>query len=685
MTSLIRSAFLKELRKRLRRIREAIRDLFFKRNFLGDQELGLLRVPRKQRVVVLQSAVWNYVFEESEDELSQFESYLRTVFDKELFEGNWIDRYIERAYADTLERKSRHLDQMLARHRELAKHLPSPDIAVNLLAPQRPEKVARLARRSYESLKGFEGDAVNRLKLILLDGLAHGERSTEIVPRMLEEFDFLTERRAEVIARTEIIRAHAEGALDLYSSYSESLKVRVIVEFSATEDNRVCPKCASLEGLTFTLQDARDLIPVHPNCRCTFIPDEDSLIEDLEREMEEEAEEYPAPTEQVVEKPKEVRRRRASTRRPARRPVEKPAEEVVEKPKKASKKKAAKKVAKKPAEEVVEKPVEKPAGKPAEEAVEKPKKVSKKKTVKKPAEEAVEKPAEKPVEKPLEEVVKEPEKGGAPQRFSYRIVAPFIKEDPEVASSEWDPTLLTDEILLNPKEVIRKARFLEENRDYARRLTRGHMRRASKRGATLPVLSWISSSTCFTAIHLEERYGEKIPSHIADMIGPKERRQAKQFKEFIEEAASQSKPKKVLHLFRGLAFIEEREKRAGKRFVELMRKAERGEVVLVNDIPNSSSANPTVAERFARCLASSGISVMMCIKSKYGVGVSGRYPEEEIVLPPGSVLEIEKVVEVPKTDVVDRYIVYARLYEARPGGVEGGKLVGRFRAVKPQK
>lgn len=76
---------------------------------------------------------------------------------------------------------------------------------------------------------------------------------------------------------------------------------------------------------------------------------------------------------------------------------------------------------------------------------------------------------------------------------------------------------------------------------------------------------------------------------------------------------------------------------------------------------------------------------MMCIKSKYGVGVSGWYPEEEIVLPPGSVLEIEKVVEVPKTDAVDRYIVYARLYEARPGGVEGGKPVGRFRAVKPQK
>jgi len=677
MTSLIRSAFLKELRKRLRRIREAIRDLFFKRNFLGDQELGLLRVPRKQRVVVLQSAVWNYVFEESEDELSQFESYLRTVFDKELFEGNWIDRYIERAYADTLERKSRHLDQMLARHRELAKHLPSPDIAVNLLAPQRPEKVARLARRSYESLKGFEGDAVNRLKLILLDGLAHGERSTEIVPRMLEEFGFLTERRAEVIARTEIIRAHAEGALDLYSSYSESLKVRVIVEFSATEDNRVCPKCASLEGLTFTLQDARGLIPVHPNCRCTFIPDEDSLIEDLEREMEEEAEEYPAPTEQVVEKPKEVRRRRTSTRRPARRPVEKPAEEAVEKP------------VERPAEEAVEKPVERPVEKPLEEVVEKPKKVSKKKAAKKvakkPAEEVVEKPAEKPVEKPLEEVVKEPEKGGAPQRFSYRIVAPFIKEDPEVASSEWDPTLLTDEILLNPEEVIRKARFLGENRDYARLLTHGHMRRASKRGATPPVLSWISSSTCFTAIHLEERYGEKIPSHIADMIGPEERRQAKQFKEFIEEVASQSKPKKVLHLFRGLAFTEKREKRAGKRFVELMRKAERGEVVLVNDIPNSSSANPTVAERFARCPASGGISVMMCIKSKYGVGVSGRYPEEEIVLPPGSVLEIEKVVEVPKTDAVDRYIVYARLHEARPGGVEGGKPVGRFRAVKPQK
>ena len=37
-------------------------------------------------------------------------------------------------------------------------------------------------------------------------------------------------------------------------------------------DDRVCDICESYEGNTYTLAEARALIPAHPNCRCSIVP-----------------------------------------------------------------------------------------------------------------------------------------------------------------------------------------------------------------------------------------------------------------------------------------------------------------------------------------------------------------------------------------------------------------------------
>jgi hypothetical protein len=49
-------------------------------------------------------------------------------------------------------------------------------------------------------------------------------------------------------------------------------------------DDRVCDECDSLEGLTFTIEEARRLIPVHPNCRCVFVPTNDKRFAPVPRE-----------------------------------------------------------------------------------------------------------------------------------------------------------------------------------------------------------------------------------------------------------------------------------------------------------------------------------------------------------------------------------------------------------------
>ena len=37
-------------------------------------------------------------------------------------------------------------------------------------------------------------------------------------------------------------------------------------------DDRVCDECSRLHLLAFTLEKIRGLIPMHPRCRCTFVP-----------------------------------------------------------------------------------------------------------------------------------------------------------------------------------------------------------------------------------------------------------------------------------------------------------------------------------------------------------------------------------------------------------------------------
>jgi SPP1 gp7 family putative phage head morphogenesis protein len=77
--------------------------------------------------------------------------------------------------------------------------------------------------------------------------------------------------RARMIARTEIIRAHAEGQLDALEKLGVD-KVGVMVEWSTAGDDRVCSLCMSLEGVVLKIKEARGLIPRHISCRCAFSP-----------------------------------------------------------------------------------------------------------------------------------------------------------------------------------------------------------------------------------------------------------------------------------------------------------------------------------------------------------------------------------------------------------------------------
>ncbi len=186
--------------------------------------------------------------------------------------GPWTMKYIESAYKKGL------INSYLASRRGLDKSDPAyidksqeEFLRSAFLAPERISKVQLLAARAFEQLKGFNAQMGSQLNTILAQGMIDGKGALQIAREMVDKIDDMTEKQALRIARTEIIRAHAEGQLDALEELGVS-EVGVLVEWTTAKDARVCPICADMEGVTFTIDEARGKIPAHPNCRCAFVP-----------------------------------------------------------------------------------------------------------------------------------------------------------------------------------------------------------------------------------------------------------------------------------------------------------------------------------------------------------------------------------------------------------------------------
>jgi len=69
-----------------------------------------------------------------------------------------------------------------------------------------------------------------------------------------------------MIARTETAKASSEGTLEGYKAADVGT-----VRFTAALDS--CDICAGYDGNVYTLREGEGLIPVHPNCRCVWVPE----------------------------------------------------------------------------------------------------------------------------------------------------------------------------------------------------------------------------------------------------------------------------------------------------------------------------------------------------------------------------------------------------------------------------
>lgn len=182
----------------------------------------------------------------------------------------WLYKYVQSSY------KQAAIQTYIAARPQLQKPMPQYEgsradfLESSFGAPERVSKLRMLYTRSYENLKGITAQMSAQMSRTMADGMAQGKGAMEVA-RELSKINGISVRRSKVLARTELVHAHAEGALDTMEDLGIK-QTSAELEFLTADDDGVCPVCKKLNGKVYTIPEARGIIPVHPNCRCAWKP-----------------------------------------------------------------------------------------------------------------------------------------------------------------------------------------------------------------------------------------------------------------------------------------------------------------------------------------------------------------------------------------------------------------------------
>ena len=208
-------------------------------------------------------------------------------------EENWSDEYIDSAFRDGVFSAAIGLQGagMSLETNSLSgklKDLINEPIRLGMLAPHAVDLLRSLRTGTRNEIvnltTNFRTDVSQIVSRGLQQGLtnsqitgnieyliSHKGKHTDIVDTLGRKYS--TRDIATSLARTEVVRAYNQSLLDTYETFGIT-QVSGVAEFRLTTagDKKVCPVCRSLEGTVYSIAEAKGILPVHRNCRCTFQP-----------------------------------------------------------------------------------------------------------------------------------------------------------------------------------------------------------------------------------------------------------------------------------------------------------------------------------------------------------------------------------------------------------------------------
>jgi len=243
---------------------------------------------RKPQPIILNAEEWRFLNDERR--LEELKKWLRfktgQLFLKHELQDStqtWLGNYIQQAYERGLKRAERDYRKPMPFNLKPEAKAPYQQgqlaefMRQSLGGPVPLERVRSLATRAFNDLQGVTEQMSTAISRVLLDGMVNGLSPRDTGAELNKVVDGY-KNRGTAIARTETIRAFNEGALDGLQNLGATA-VGVMVEWStsgmgitAKGNLSPCPKCAPLAGLVLTIEEARGLLPRHPNCMCSLIP-----------------------------------------------------------------------------------------------------------------------------------------------------------------------------------------------------------------------------------------------------------------------------------------------------------------------------------------------------------------------------------------------------------------------------
>jgi len=289
-TTTLRNAFARAMDRRFDELIKVIRVAVVDQDCFGTRQ----RTLTTQQMVPPGWHAFNYP--RSAERIEAFMRWLQTLVERGIltvYQYQQIGAAIENAWTNMYVADSYKRGILRARTEMIAAGLPVPSIDASggldavFGTPFHMDRVGVLFTRVFAELTGVTDVMASHIAQILAQGMIDGDGPALLARKMISAIDgsgagtlgitdtlgrFIpAKRRAEMIARTELIRAHHLATIQEYRNWG-LLNIRVKAEWKTAGDDRVCVRCASLEGKIFTLDEIEPMIPLHPLCRCIALP-----------------------------------------------------------------------------------------------------------------------------------------------------------------------------------------------------------------------------------------------------------------------------------------------------------------------------------------------------------------------------------------------------------------------------